>query len=394
MTTRRYYANAAPQQTLQSQITNSALTLTINGSFAGWPTNFPFYACLEYGTASMEIVSVTAIAGATATIVRGSDGTSAISHNAGATIDQVIIRQDLDEANAHTSSNSGVHGIAGNVVGDTDAQTLTNKTLSSPTVSGTVAGSPTASGSWTFKTASTSGGFSQFVGDGTTGVALSVVPGKAGLAFRSTNVANNLVQFSVDDTGLLTAVAGGTFGPYTNEAAAGTKPAGTIVYLTAPTTASQAGLFVSLGGGTWTSMPGSVLGTANSATAFTSSGTNGVTEAMATDRQATVTVVAGRQYFVEFGGRILVSVNATTAVLGIHAAIGAVSSASPVIAGVQKTVALTGSASADDISIRQLWVPGASGTYNLQQGIKSVAGTGNSQIVGGIENAFITVTAA
>ena len=34
----------------------------------------------------------------------------------------------------HTTANSGVHGVTGNVVGDTDAQTLTNKTLGSGTV--------------------------------------------------------------------------------------------------------------------------------------------------------------------------------------------------------------------------------------------------------------------
>ena len=41
------------------------------------------------------------------------------------------VQDNLDD---HTTANSGVHGVTGNVVGDTDAQTLTNKTLGSGTV--------------------------------------------------------------------------------------------------------------------------------------------------------------------------------------------------------------------------------------------------------------------
>src|SRR5882724_8881964 len=113
MTTRRFYANDAPQQTLATGINSSAGSLTVQGSFTGWPTQFPFFATLEIGTANREIVSVTNIVGLVATIVRAQDGTAAIAHQAGAVFDMTVIRQDLDEANAHTSASTGVHGITG-----------------------------------------------------------------------------------------------------------------------------------------------------------------------------------------------------------------------------------------------------------------------------------------
>jgi hypothetical protein len=107
----------------------------VSGTFAGWPASFPYFAVLEIETANAEIVSVTNVSGSIATIVRGQNGTVAVAHSGGATFDQVVIAQDFDEANAHTSANTGVHGISGHVVGDSDAQTLTNKTLTSPAIS-------------------------------------------------------------------------------------------------------------------------------------------------------------------------------------------------------------------------------------------------------------------
>jgi hypothetical protein len=128
---RRFYSNNAPQLTTSGSITAGAITVGVAGSFSGWPVQFPFYAALDIGTASFEIVSVTnGIAGTTATIVRAQDGTAAISHPAGATLDQVVVRQDLDEANAHVNASTGVHGSP--ALSSVRATTRTSPTRRSP----------------------------------------------------------------------------------------------------------------------------------------------------------------------------------------------------------------------------------------------------------------------
>jgi hypothetical protein len=132
---RRHYVNNAPQQLISAQINNVATTLTVP-SFASWPTQFPFYATLELGTVAEEIVLVTNIVAQTATITRAQDGSAAITHLAGATFDFTVVSADYDEANAHVNGTAGVHGVSGSVVGTSDVQTLSNKTLSAPVITG------------------------------------------------------------------------------------------------------------------------------------------------------------------------------------------------------------------------------------------------------------------
>lgn len=139
----RNYTNTATEGTLAAGITSATTTLTLS-SFAGYPT-VPFIAVIDRGTADEEIVLVTSAAAGSAVATRGYDGTTAKSHATGATFAHAVAAKDFAEANTHVNTAAGVHGLAGSVVGTTDTQTLSNKTLVSPTTqSPTITGSATA----------------------------------------------------------------------------------------------------------------------------------------------------------------------------------------------------------------------------------------------------------
>lgn len=128
MATKRYYSALAQDTTVVGNITNSTTSMVV-GAVVGYPSTFPYVLAVDYNGAAEELVLVTAAAGTTLTIQRGYNGTTAVSHSTGAQVRHVIIAQDLTDMSDHAFATTGVHGVAGNVVGDTDTQTLTNKTI-------------------------------------------------------------------------------------------------------------------------------------------------------------------------------------------------------------------------------------------------------------------------
>jgi hypothetical protein len=150
---RREYTAGSPT-TLASAFSAGATSFTIT-SDTNWPTSadYDFFVTIDGGTAQEERVLCSARTGTTVTVAtggRGKDSTGDKSHAAGATVWPSWSAQDADEANAHIEStgyasfSKSVHGLGsgdGVVVGTDKTQTLTAKTLASPTITGTITGS-------------------------------------------------------------------------------------------------------------------------------------------------------------------------------------------------------------------------------------------------------------
>jgi len=157
MAQNRYFTSGAPPTTL-----SSSLASTGNPSVAGitgLPSSYPFTMLIDWGLSTQEAISVTSAPTGSGPYAlpctRGIDGTTAQSHIANAQVVHGFTAEDFNEPQAHingfTSGVSGtgiaqIHGLASgsSVVGTTDTQTLTNKTLTSPALT-SVPTAPTAS---------------------------------------------------------------------------------------------------------------------------------------------------------------------------------------------------------------------------------------------------------
>ena len=156
MTTRKY-SSRSQQTTLSGALTNSGTSATVVSatSLLGGTTlaaNETFTIVIDPDTALEEIVDIKStsgnpVSGNTLTIERGRDGSSGVAHSAGAQVRHMAIGRDYREANLHIEASSAVHGLAGSVVGTTDTQTLTNKTID--TASNTITGAVTLTGTQT-----------------------------------------------------------------------------------------------------------------------------------------------------------------------------------------------------------------------------------------------------
>lgn len=147
---RREYKGGAQTAYLTAELGGSTgdLTITCN-DLSNWPTGvaYPFYIVIDRGLGSEEKILCSSRSGDTLTVYddgivngRGADDTTITSHSNNAAVEHVFTATDADEANAHVNASTGVHGISGAVVGTTDSQTVSNKTLNNTTFTGNVSG--------------------------------------------------------------------------------------------------------------------------------------------------------------------------------------------------------------------------------------------------------------
>ena len=155
MTTRKY-SSRSQQTTLTSAVTSGATIIPVANAAtllggATVSTGQTFTVVIDPDTALEEIVEITVVSSNNLTVTRAVDmaGSAAQDHSAGAVIRHMIIGRDLRESNLHIeasaayndgTSTHAMHGLGsgdGSVVGTDATQTLTNKTLASPTLTGT-----------------------------------------------------------------------------------------------------------------------------------------------------------------------------------------------------------------------------------------------------------------
>jgi microcystin-dependent protein len=143
----RNYSSISEPKTLTSDVSSVATQITLN-NVTGLPS-VPYVLVLNPDTASEEVILVTTdqdgVTSPTLKVSRAIEtGASAKTHTNGDTVKHMIVGSDLQLPHDHIDNTTTAHGATGAVVGTTNTQTLTNKTLTSPKINENVALTATA----------------------------------------------------------------------------------------------------------------------------------------------------------------------------------------------------------------------------------------------------------
>jgi hypothetical protein len=95
---RRYFSSIAQRTTLASSVSDVATTMVVNAA-VGFPASTPYTMIIDQDTVNEEVVEVTGRSGTTLTVTRGVDGTSAVAHSTGASVNHGVSARDFSEPN-------------------------------------------------------------------------------------------------------------------------------------------------------------------------------------------------------------------------------------------------------------------------------------------------------
>lgn len=160
---KRNFSSTSVERTLQANLLAGGTTLTLDSDVGLAGLAYPYTLVVDPDVAALEevITVLSRGAGYTWTVVRGSDGTTSVDHTTGSKVRHMLTARDLQEPQNHIDATTAytipnpntdasvvtanitlpLHGIAsgeGAVVGTLKTQTLTNKTLVSPVLTGVI----------------------------------------------------------------------------------------------------------------------------------------------------------------------------------------------------------------------------------------------------------------
>ena len=133
----RNYSSISEAKTITANVTNVATQITLN-NVTNLPSP-PYVLVLSPDTASEEAILVnadqTGVISPTLNVTRAIEtGATAKTHTNGNTVKHMIVGSDLQSTQDHIDNTTTAHGATGAVVGTTNTQTLTNKTLTTPKI--------------------------------------------------------------------------------------------------------------------------------------------------------------------------------------------------------------------------------------------------------------------